>query len=518
MLLTRLRIGQRLALVFALVIALFLVMAAASFTRISAMSSEMATVVGARYPNTVLANKLKGEVGEVSRSMMAVLIMTDDGQIKKELTSVDELMKAQAQTLAALAERVTDDKGVAQLKDITALRDKFAPAQAGFTKLVSEGNKDEALVKYMFSVRGVQGKYLAALDKFVEGQHALMESAGDDSATQARRTGWLILALALAATVISAVVGFIATRSITAPLTRAVEIAKRVAAGDLSTRIEARTQDETGQLMAALHDMNESLRGIVGNVRHGTESIAAASSQIASGNQDLSSRTEAQAASLEQTSFIMKDLTETVRHNAETARQASDLASVARGVAAEGGQAVQQVVATMGSIDASSKKIVDIISVIDGIAFQTNILALNAAVEAARAGEQGRGFAVVAGEVRTLAQRSAAAAREIKSLINDSVDKVSQGSSLVGAAGTTMQNVVASVERVAKLINEIASASQTQRDGIESVNQTIFQIDSATQQNAALVEQAAAAAESLKTQAANLEGTVSLVKLEGAHV
>ena len=206
-----------------------------------------------------------------------------------------------------------------------------------------------------------------------------------------------------------------------------------------------------------------------------------------------------------------------MRHNAETARQASDLAGTARSVAAEGGQAVQQVVATMGSIDASSKKIVDIISVIDGIAFQTNILALNAAVEAARAGEQGRGFAVVAGEVRTLAQRSAAAAREIKALINDSVDKVSQGSSLVGAAGTTMQNVVASVERVANLINEIASASQTQRDGIESVNQSIFQIDSATQQNAALVEQAAAAAESLKTQAANLEGTVSLFKLEGAH-
>jgi methyl-accepting chemotaxis protein len=486
-----------------------------AYARISALSGEMAMVVGSRYPNTVLANKLKAEVGEVSRSMMAMLIMTDDGQIKKELGSVEDLMRSQGQTLASLVERVTDESGAAQLKEISALRDKFVPAQAGFSKLVVEGNKDEALVKYMFSVRGVQGRYLAALDRFVEGQHTLMEAAGRESAAQSRHTGWLIFALALAATLISGVVGFMATRSITAPLTRAVQIARKVAAGDLSTRIKACTRDETGQLMTALHDMNESLRGIVGNVRSGTESIAAASSQIATGNQDLSSRTEAQATSLEQTTFAMKDLTETVRHNAETAREASDLASTARRVAAEGGQAVQQVVATMASIDESSKKIVDITSVIDGIAFQTNILALNAAVEAARAGEQGRGFAVVAGEVRTLAQRSAAAAREIKTLIDDSVERVSEGGNLVGAAGTTMQNVVTSVDRLANLIKQIASASQVQREGIESVNQTIYQIESATQQNAALVEQAAAAAESLRTQAANLEGTVSLFKLEG---
>ena len=516
MILTRFRIGQRLALVFGLVIAVFLVMAAAAYTSISKLSADMGLIVRTSYNHTVLANQLKSEVGDVSRSMMNVLIMTDDAQVKKELQAIETLMAAQGATLGKLNESVTDEASKAQLAEIVALRDKFVPAQAGFAKLVADDSKEEALVKYMFSVRGVQSKYQAAMDKFVEGQHSLMEASGETSAQEAARTGWLILALAALATVSSVVVGYVATRSITIPLTRAVGISKRVASGDLSSRIEARTQDETGELMQALQDMNESLRAIVGNVRQGTESIASASSEIAIGNQDLSSRTETQAASLEQTTFAMKELTENVRQNADHAHQASALAGTARDVAAEGGAAVAQVVATMGSIEASSKKIVDIISVIDGIAFQTNILALNAAVEAARAGEQGRGFAVVASEVRTLAQRSAGAAREIKALINDSVLSVEQGSALVGQAGKTMNGVVSSVERVAQLISEIATASQNQREGIESVNQTIYQIDATTQQNAALVEQAAAAAESLKAQAASLEDTVSLFKLETA--
>jgi methyl-accepting chemotaxis protein len=294
-------------------------------------------------------------------------------------------------------------------------------------------------------------------------------------------------------------------------------VAQTVAAGDLSSRIEAQSTDETGQLMAALRSMNDSLSKVVGEVRHGTDTIATASSQIASGNQDLSSRTEEQASSLEETAASMEQLTSTVKQNADNARQANQLAASASEVAVRGGAVVSQVVDTMGSINASSRKIVDIIAVIDGIAFQTNILALNAAVEAARAGEQGRGFAVVASEVRTLAQRSAAAAKEIKGLIDDSVSKVAAGTQQVAEAGKTMDEIVNSVRRVTDIMGEISSASHEQTQGIEQINQAITQMDQVTQQNAALVEEAAAAAGSLQEQAGGLVQVVSAFRLAGAH-
>ena len=294
-------------------------------------------------------------------------------------------------------------------------------------------------------------------------------------------------------------------------------IARTVASGDLTSRIEVRSSDETGQLLQALKEMNASLVNIVSEVRTGTDTIAAASGQIADGNLDLSSRTEQQASSLEETASSMERLTGTVKQNADNARQANQLAASASEVAVKGGSVVSQVIDTMGSINASSRKIVDIIGVIDGIAFQTNILALNAAVEAARAGEQGRGFAVVAAEVRNLAQRSAAAAKEIKTLIGDSVEKVAVGSKLVSEAGITMDEVVASVKRVTDIMGEITAASQEQSTGIEQVNSAIAKMDAVTQQNAALVEQAAAAAESMQNQAGNLARVVSVFKLDSRH-
>ncbi|CDS50365.1 Methyl-accepting chemotaxis protein I (serine chemoreceptor protein) [Polaromonas sp. CG9_12] len=296
----------------------------------------------------------------------------------------------------------------------------------------------------------------------------------------------------------------------------AAEIARRIASGDLAVTVDTRANDQSS-LLFAMKTMRDSLAKIVGEVRQGTDTIATASSQIAAGNQDLSSRTEQQASSLEETAASMEELTSTVKQNADNARQANQLAVSASGVAVKGGNVVAQVVDTMGAINTSSRKIVDIIGVIDGIAFQTNILALNAAVEAARAGEQGRGFAVVAAEVRNLAQRSAAAAKEIKTLIGDSVDKVEEGSKQVAEAGKTMEEIVDSVRRVTDIMAEITAASQEQTQGIEQVNQAITQMDQVTQQNAALVEEAAAAAQSLQEQAGGLSQVVSVFRLESGH-
>lgn len=315
--------------------------------------------------------------------------------------------------------------------------------------------------------------------------------------------------------VLAIITGLLLIRAILGPLNEAIAVADAVASGDLTSRIEVNSTNETGHLLQALKTMNENLIDLVSRVRAGTDQIATASGEIASGNSDLSQRTEEQASSLEETASSMEELTSTVKQNADNARQANQLAAGASEVAVKGGAVVGQVVQTMSAINESSKKIVDIISVIDGIAFQTNILALNAAVEAARAGEQGRGFAVVATEVRTLAQRSAAAAKEIKELISDSVAKVEDGTRLVDEAGATMDEIVTSVKRVTDIMSEISAASNEQSSGIEQVNQAVTQMDEVTQQNAALVEEAAAAAESMNDQAQALTQAVSVFKVSG---
>src|SRR5450830_109136 len=359
-------------------------------------------------------------------------------------------------------------------------------------------------------------KSMASLSDLIEKNSEATKAVGDDAVVKSRIH---ILGFGLLAVVVSLVVGQMMSRAILVPLGEAVDFAARVAKGDLSSQIEVADLDvtETGQLKRALREMNGSLHGIVSQVRGGTDAIALASGEIAAGNMDLSARTESQASSLEETASSMEEMTSAVRQNSSNAGEANKLASSAADVATRGGAVMAQVVETMGSISASSQKIVDIIAVIEGIAFQTNILALNAAVEAARAGEQGRGFAVVASEVRDLAQRSAAAAKEIKTLIGDSVDKVAIGSKLVGEAGRTMDEVVASVRHVTEIMGEITAASQEQSTGIEQVNQAIAQMDEVTQQNAALVEEGAAAAAGLQDQASNLSHVVSVFRLDDTH-
>jgi methyl-accepting chemotaxis protein len=509
-------IGQRLTIGFGVVIALLLLLAGLSKTRISNLNEDMSNIVSVRYPATVLANGVKADVSEATRSMLNVLIMSDPTQITKELANIAARNASASAAIDQLAHSTTDAEGQALLKAIVAIRAKFIPAQSVFVGLINDDRKDDAMVKFMFSLRPQQGKYFEQLDKFIAYQNAAMVGAGAQASAMSARTEWLILALALVASVISLGVAVFATRSITGPLNLAVGIARRVADGDLTSVIEVGGGDETGQMMTALQHMNASLIRIVAEVRAGTDAIASASSEIASGNLDLSSRTELQASSLGQTSNSMRELTGTVHQNADNARQANTLAAQASEVAQRGGSVVAHVIETMGSITASSKKIADIISVIDSIAFQTNILALNAAVEAARAGEQGRGFAVVAAEVRNLAQRSSAAALEIKHLIGASVEKVQEGSALVEHAGVTMREVVASVRRVTDIMGEITSASQEQSTGIAQVNHAIAEMDETTQQNATLVEQAAGAAASMQQQAAKLAQVVSVFKLEAA--
>ena len=362
--------------------------------------------------------------------------------------------------------------------------------------------------------RGKQGMdaMRALLGEIGQAETVLLAQRSEAAAALQARTHWTLLGGGALALLLAAAIAWWLARNISVPLRSAIGVARQVAQGDLTVQVEVRSKDETGELMQALKDMTASLLRIVTEVRGGTQAIATASRQIASGNIDLSARTEQQASSLEETASSMEELTSTVQQNAQNAHEANGLAASASAVAGKGGAVVAQVVDTMGSINDSSRKIVDIIGVIDGIAFQTNILALNAAVEAARAGEQGRGFAVVATEVRNLAQRSAGAAKEIKALINDSVAQVESGARLVDEAGHTMREIVDSVHKVSSIVGHISAASDAQRAGIEQVNQAITEMDQVTQQNAALVEEAAAAAESMQEQAARLADAVAVFR------
>jgi methyl-accepting chemotaxis protein len=430
--------------------------------------------------------------------------------LDKRILAEFDALAAEIDTLQAAAAR--DQPGALPLAQASAAAFKTFRAAAKDTldmKSMGLASAYGVMARSESSYAELRKSLAAIVEHDVRSGNELAQSA----ASTVQTTITTSLALALAALALSALATWSMARAILGPLRRAVEVARTVASGNLSSHIEAGGRDETGQLMQALREMNDSLILVVERVRAGSDSIATGSSQIATGNADLSQRTELQASSLEETAASMEQLSATVKNNAQTAREAAQLAASASTVATQGGAVVGEVVATMSAISAAASKIANIIGVIDGIAFQTNILALNAAVEAARAGEQGRGFAVVAGEVRALAHRSADAAREIKVLIGASTEKVEAGSRLVGRAGTTMAEIVAQVKRVSDLILSISNATGEQTRGIEQVSEAVTQLDQVTQQNAALVEQSAAAAESLKQQTQRLVEAVGVFKL-----
>ena len=406
---------------------------------------------------------------------------------------------------------IDSDKGKELLAKVATARKTYVDARAKLLERKKAGEDVFALVDS--DLRPMAQNYIQSLEnvtKYTDDELAAFEKSVLSSAETSQ---WVLAIGAGASLVLGLLFAVWATRSITTPVQRAVEAAEEISKGNLSLRIDAQGKDEAARLLRALSEMQESLSRIVGHVREGSQSVAVASSEIASGNNDLSARTEQQASALQQTAASMEQLNSTVRQNADNARQANQLAMSASTVAVQGGEVVSQVVETMKGINDSSRKISDIIGVIDGIAFQTNILALNAAVEAARAGEQGRGFAVVASEVRSLAGRSAEAAKQIKTLINDSVERVEHGTSLVDQAGTTMTEVVGAIKRVTDLMGEISAASNEQSQGVSQVGEAVTQMDQVTQQNAALVEEMAAAASSLNNQAQDLVDTVAFFKL-----
>jgi methyl-accepting chemotaxis protein len=515
--LNNLKIGQRLALGFGTILALLVLVTAAGLSNMNTLSDTVENIVAGNNVRLRAANEMREAQRRVSLAVRDIILTDDDADTQRLLQEIDAGRQAYDSAAAVLQKIVERPETRALLAKINDARAIATPFVAQATELGKQNKQAEGVAFLKAKVRPATAAWRSAIVDMIDAQsklNAADQAASEAQYAQARLTLYAVAAAA-AALMVAVVIAWLITRSITGPMREAVRIAATVAAGDLTSRIEVTSTDETGELLAALRDMNASLQTIVGKVRSGTETLATAAQQIASGNLDLSSRTEQQAGALEETASSMEELTSTVKQNAENARQANQLAQSASNVATRGGAVVDRVVETMSDIKASADKIVDIIGVIDGIAFQTNILALNAAVEAARAGEQGRGFAVVASEVRNLAQRSAGAAKEIKALIGDSVEKVGEGSDLVQQAGTTMRDVVASVRRVTDIMAEISTATHEQEAGIEQINQAVGEMDAVTQQNAALVEEAAAAAQSLEEQSAELEHVVRVFRLAG---
>ena len=504
---TNINIGKRLAITFGVITLLMITLIFVSYRALEGISERWEQYRNVTLEKYDAAYQGESHLGDAIHHFKNYLLRAQDYD-KKFLADIEAIDGS----VTAYAKRGNmNEREKLALERVAKGAETY---RAAIKKAVEMKTANASIEEIDKSIKGADKEINNAFDELLVIMREETKAASQSITDIANSGHRIIVAVGILTVLLSTLFVWLTSNSITRPLKEAIITAQTVASGDLTSRIEVKSKDETGQLLQALKDMNESLSGIVGDVRGATDSITTASKQIAVGNSDLSQRTEEQASSLEETASSMEELTSTVRQNAENAKQANQLAASASDVAVKGGQVVGQVVQTMTSISDSSKKIVDIISVIEGIAFQTNILALNAAVEAARAGEQGRGFAVVAGEVRNLAQRSAAAAKEIKTLIGDSVDKVGAGAKLVDQAGATMSEIVSAVKRVTDIMSEISAASTEQSAGIEQVNQAITQMDEVTQQNAALVEEAAAAAESMQEQANTLMEAISIFKLE----
>jgi methyl-accepting chemotaxis protein len=513
-----LRIASKLLVSFSAVLALTIALGIFSIVQVGSVYETTDEIKAVALPSVRAVLEVKAAAWRYRTAEVQHIVTTDPNKMaetEKRIASILEEFGKYIDQFVKLSSEPDEKAAFAEMMQVSA---KYVETTKKMVALSRDNRKEEATALLEGESQELFTAFIKKVDELVAINVNESVKAGEaaDSIYSGARS-WIIIVLA-SSVALGILLALGIARAVSRPLHQAVRIAQAVAAGDLTARIEVRSKDETGLLLQALKDMNDNLVRIVGEVRTGTETIATASNQIASGNADLSSRTEQQAGSLEETASSMEELTSTVKQNADNARQANGLAASASEVALKGGTVVAQVVDTMGSINESARKIVDIIGVIDGIAFQTNILALNAAVEAARAGEQGRGFAVVASEVRNLAQRSAAAAKEIKTLIGDSVEKVDAGAKLVDQAGATMEEIVASVKRVTDIMGEIAAASQEQTAGIEQVNQAISQMDEVTQQNASLVEEAAAASQSMQDQAANLAQVVSVFRLNGTQI
>jgi methyl-accepting chemotaxis protein len=513
-LLCKFGIGPRLGAAFSVILALLVLVAVAGLGGVSEVNDDLRVMYEERA-------KPIEQLGEINKLLLRNRILVMDMMSFPNEANIDKRdkeLRANVEHVGkvwdAFSKTKMDEEGAREAQAFISVRTEYVTKGLLPIRDAMRAAKPELAARTYHDVLSpVAAKVADALAKLVSHEIDLGRRDFEHAQSQARSLIWTVVGIAAAALMLGGLMAWVITRSITRPLSEAVRITETVARGDLTSRIGPTAGDETGRLLAALQNMITSLVAVVGTVRASSDSIATGSAQIATGNTDLSQRTEEQASNLQQTAASMEQLTGTVTNTADTAREAATLARSASDTAGKGGVVVGKVVSTMDEISASSRKIADIIGVIDSIAFQTNILALNAAVEAARAGEQGRGFAVVAGEVRNLAQRSAAAAKEIKELIGASVERVEVGAQLVGDAGTTMKDIVAQVQRVADLINEISSATVEQTSGIGQVSSAVSQLDQVTQQNAALVEESAAAAESLKHQATKLVEAVQVFKV-----